>query len=44
MSGLPYEEWRDTPETFHTWSRVVGRIQHALAPPLNHRYRGGLES
>jgi len=36
MNGLPYEEWRDTLETLHMWTQVMGKIQLALAPPVNH--------
>jgi hypothetical protein len=36
MSGLPYHEWRDTLETLHMWTQIVGKIQLALAPPANH--------
>lgn len=35
---LPYDEWRDTYETLHLWSQVVGKITVALAPPLNHSW------
>jgi hypothetical protein len=36
MSGLPYHEWRDTLDTLHMWTQIVGKIQLALAPPVNH--------
>lgn len=36
MSGLPYHEWRDTLQTLHMWTQVVGKIQLALAHPVNH--------
>ena len=36
MRGLPYDEWRDTLDTLHMWTQVVGKIQLALAPPVNH--------
>jgi hypothetical protein len=36
MSGLPQGEWRATLETLHMWTQVVGKIQLALAPPVNH--------
>lgn len=36
LSGLPYDEWRDTLETVHMWTQIVGKIQLALAPPENH--------
>lgn len=34
--GLPYDEWRDTLETLHMWTQVVGKVQLALAAPVNH--------
>lgn len=34
--GLPYDEWRDTLETLHMWTQLVGKVQLALAPPVNH--------
>ena len=36
--ALPYDEWRDTYETLHMWSQVVGKVALALAPPLNHSW------
>jgi hypothetical protein len=36
MSGLPYDAWRDTLDTVHMWTQIVGKIQLALAPPANH--------
>ena len=36
MRDLPYGEWRDTLDTLHMWSQIIGKIQLALAPPLNH--------
>jgi hypothetical protein len=33
---LPLEEWRDTCETLHMWSQVVGKIALALTHPVNH--------
>jgi hypothetical protein len=33
---VPYGEWRDTLDTLHMWSQVIGKIQLALAPPVNH--------
>jgi hypothetical protein len=35
MRDLPYHEWRDTLDTIHMWTQVVGKIQLALAPPMN---------
>lgn len=36
MSGLPYNRWRDTLETLHLWTQIVGKFQLAPAPPVNH--------
>jgi hypothetical protein len=36
VSGLPYAEWRDTLATLHMWTQIIGKIQLALAPPVNH--------
>jgi hypothetical protein len=36
VSGLPYHEWRHTLETLHMWTQVIGKIQLALAAPVNH--------
>lgn len=33
---LPYDAWRDTRETFHRWAQIVGKIQLALTPTVNH--------
>ncbi|TAN07979.1 MAG: hypothetical protein EPN36_01125 [Rhodanobacteraceae bacterium] len=34
--ALPYDAWKDTYDTLHLWSQVVGKIALALAAPLNH--------
>jgi len=34
--ALPYEEWRDTYETLHMWTQIVGKIRLALSPMVNH--------
>jgi hypothetical protein len=34
--SLPYEEWKDTYETLHMWTQVVGKIRLALSPVVNH--------
>ena len=36
MNALPYDQWRDTLQTLHMWTQVIGKIQLALAPPVNH--------
>jgi hypothetical protein len=34
--GPPYREWQDTLETLHMWTQIIGKIQLALAAPVNH--------
>jgi Family of unknown function (DUF5996) len=34
--GLPYDEWKDTYETLHMWTQIVGKIRLTLSPMLNH--------
>jgi hypothetical protein len=33
---LPFPQWADTCATLHMWTQIVGKIQLALAPPVNH--------
>jgi len=33
---LPLEEWRDTRDTLHLWTQVVGKVRLALTPLVNH--------
>ena len=33
---LPLEAWRDTCETLHLWTQIIGKIRLAQAPMLNH--------
>ncbi|HEX8559290.1 MAG TPA: DUF5996 family protein [Pyrinomonadaceae bacterium] len=33
---LPFEGWRETCETLHMWTQVVGKARMALAPQVNH--------
>lgn len=35
---LPLDAWKDTYETLHLWSQIVGKITLALAPPANHSW------
>ncbi|HWL30687.1 DUF5996 family protein [Pseudorhodoplanes sp.] len=35
---LPYGAWRDTCETLHLWTQVVGKVRLALTPWLNHSW------
>ncbi|HYI10681.1 MAG TPA: DUF5996 family protein [Thermoanaerobaculia bacterium] len=33
---LKYDDWADTAQTLHMWTQVLGKIQMAKAPPVNH--------
>ena len=33
---LPLSEWKDTFETLHRWTQIVGKVRLALSPPMNH--------
>ena len=35
---LPYEDWKDTYQTLHMWTQVVGKVAVALAPRVNHSW------
>ena len=35
---LPYPQWKDTCETLHLWTQVVGKVRLALTPWLNHSW------
>lgn len=39
---LPLEEWRDTYQTLHMWTQLVGKIRMTLSPPLNHWWHATL--
>jgi hypothetical protein len=34
--ALPLDAWRDTYETLHMWTQIVGKIRLALSPRVNH--------
>src|SRR5438105_14713515 len=34
--ALPLDAWRDTRETLHRYTQIVGKIQLALTPVVNH--------
>ncbi|HEV2457242.1 MAG TPA: DUF5996 family protein [Ktedonobacterales bacterium] len=34
--SLPLAAWRDTYQTLHMWTQIVGKVRLALSPPLNH--------
>ncbi len=33
---LPFEAWRDTCETLHMWTQIVGKVRMELSPLVNH--------
>jgi len=35
---LPYDAWKETRDTLHLWTQVVGKIRLALTPWLNHSW------
>jgi hypothetical protein len=35
---LPYAAWKDTCETLHLWTQIVGKIRLAITPWLNHSW------
>jgi hypothetical protein len=34
--SLPYADWRESYETLHRWTQIVGKTRLALAPMVNH--------
>ena len=36
---LPYAEWKDTYETLHMWTQIVGKIRLAQMPWANHTWQ-----
>lgn len=36
--ALPYTSWRDTCETLHLWTQIVGKVRLARTPWLNHSW------
>src|SRR5438105_5352447 len=36
---LPYAAWKDTYETLHMWTQIVGKIRLAQMPWLNHTWQ-----
>jgi hypothetical protein len=36
---LEYAAWRDTAETLHLWTQVVGKLRLAMTPWLNHSWQ-----
>ena len=40
--ALPLDSWRDTYETLHMWTQIVGKTRLALAPMENHWWQVAL--
>ena len=41
--ALPLKEWRDTYDTLHMWTQVVGKLALALSPLTNHYWNTALQ-
>jgi hypothetical protein len=39
---LHLADWKDTCETLHMWTQIVGKVRLALSPPLNHWWQVAL--
>ena len=40
--SLPLSEWKDTYETLHRWTQIVGKVRLALEPFVNHWWNSTL--
>ncbi len=40
--ALPLSEWKETCDTLHMWTQIVGKIRTALSAPLNHYWHSTL--
>ncbi|MBW8877469.1 MAG: hypothetical protein JF614_21090 [Acidobacteria bacterium] len=40
--ALPYDAWRETCETLHRWSQIVGKTRLSLEPLVNHWWQVAL--
>src|SRR5438105_9420055 len=40
--ALPLDAWRDTKETLHRYTQIVGKLQLALTPVVNHYWNVAL--
>ncbi len=36
LPPLPFAEWQDTQATLHMWMQIIGKVQLALTPLVNH--------
>src|SRR5947207_9215091 len=34
--ALPLEAWKDTCDTLHLWTQIIGKVRLALSPYMNH--------
>src|SRR5215467_8431896 len=34
--ALPFEAWKDTCQTLHLWTQIVGKVRMELSPFVNH--------
>jgi Family of unknown function (DUF5996) len=34
--SLPFADWRETCDTLHLWTQIVGKVRRALTPLVNH--------
>jgi hypothetical protein len=41
--ALPLESWKDTYDTLHMWTQIVGKIALAQAPKVNHSWAVALQ-
>ena len=39
---LPLDSWRDTSETFHLWTQIVGKVRLTQTPWINHTWNSTL--
>jgi hypothetical protein len=40
--SLPLAEWRDTCDTLHMWTQIVGKVRMAFTPHINHYWNVAL--
>src|SRR5215469_13164048 len=40
--ALPLASWKDTRDTLHMWTQIVGKIRLALTPKVNHWWNAAL--
>jgi hypothetical protein len=36
--ALPFEDWKDTAETLHMWTQIVGKVRLVQSPWINHSW------